>query len=797
MDLKQRKLTSKEWEFIEKPLDSSEINIINLLKEGFLNTSIKKNDTLCLIDYIKIEYNNEREKFIYIRYLQDNLIKILKYSKNKPLTYERLDSCKFKINKADQIRIKNTDKQIEIMKKNIIEFIILDLLKQSIKCREKNDINWKLGIFSIKTILNYKLNNLNSILYNLILKICKEIESEINIKDLIYRGVDIIEKNSNLLKYKDDELYDHQKKLFNLFNNKSGNKLVLYQAATGTGKTLSPIGLINKYKIIFVCAARHVGLSLARSAINARIKVAFAFGCEDADSIRLHYNAVKDCTRDKFNGRIKKVDNSQGQLVELIICDLISYIPAMYYMLAFNNKNDIITYWDEPTITLDYEEHPCHQIIKKNWSENIIPNIILCSATLPTEDEITETIDNYKERFNGDIYSIKSNNYNKSISLINKEGNLTSLHSLYDDYTKIYKAGCYCINNKNLLRYVDLGECINLIYILNEYFINEINESLTIDYNFKNLKDISMISIKDYYLKLITNIDPEIWPQIQKHLKINNRFESNILITTQDAHTLTDGPTIFLAENINKIGKFCIQRANIPLSILKDIYSSIKLNDDINEKMLNLNKNLEDLLAKDIENNNDNKISNTDRGSPEEKKIRNDIKHLSKQIKNIKLPMQYIPNSPEHLLKYFGATNKNNIFTSNINEEEIKKIMMISNIDDFWKLLLLMGIGVFQLDNNLEYIEIMKELAYKQKLYLIIASGDFIYGTNYQFCHCYLSGDLNNISQEKVIQAIGRVGRNKLQFDYTIRFRDNKLINKLFEKEYNKPEVKNINILFS
>jgi hypothetical protein len=434
MDLNQRKLTSNEWEFIEKPLEPSEIKIINLIKEGFIKTDIKKNDTLCLIDYIKIENNKDREKFIYVRYLQDNFIKILKYSKSKSFTYEILDLFKSKINKADQIRIKNTDKQIDNMKKNIIEFIILDLLKQSIKCKEKNNINWKLGIFSIKTILNYKLNNFNSILYNLILNICVELEKEINIKDLIYRGVDLIEKNSNLLKYKDNELFDHQKKLFNLFNNESGNKLVLYQAATGTGKTLSPIGLVNKYKIIFLCAARHVGLSLARAAINAGIKVAFAFGCEDADSIRLHYNAVKECTRDKYNGKIKKVDNSQGQLVELIICDLKSYIPAMYYMLAFNHKNDIITYWDEPTITLDYDDHPCHEIINRNWSENIIPNIILCSATLPSQNEIADTIENYKEKFEGEIYSIKSNNYNKSISLINKEGNLTSLHSLYDDY---------------------------------------------------------------------------------------------------------------------------------------------------------------------------------------------------------------------------------------------------------------------------------------------------------------------------------------------------------------------------
>ena len=64
MDLNQRKLTSNEWEFIEKPLESSEIKIINLIKEGFIKTDIKKNDTLCLTDYIKIENNNVYYQFI-------------------------------------------------------------------------------------------------------------------------------------------------------------------------------------------------------------------------------------------------------------------------------------------------------------------------------------------------------------------------------------------------------------------------------------------------------------------------------------------------------------------------------------------------------------------------------------------------------------------------------------------------------------------------------------------------------------------------------------------------------------
>ena len=90
----------------------------------------------------------------------------------------------------------------------------------------------------------------------------------------------------------------------------------------------------------------------------------------------------------------------------------------------------------------------------------------------------------------------------------------------------------------------------------------------------------------------------------------------------------------------------------------------------------------------------------------------------------------------------------------------------------------------------------MKKLAEHQKLYLIIASSDCIYGTNYQFCHGYLSKDLQNMTQEKMIQAFGRVGRQNNQMDYTIRIRDVDLIKKLFLPEENKIEVKNMNRLF-
>ena len=65
------------------------------------------------------------------------------------------------------------------------------------------------------------------------------------------------------------------------------------------------------------------------------------------------------------------------------------------------------------------------------------------------------------------------------------------------------------------------------------------------------------------------------------------------------------------------------------------------------------------------------------------------------------------------------------------------------------------------------------------------------------FVNGYLSKDLKNMTQEKMIQAFGRVGRSSSQNDYTLRIRDNNLILKLYTKDNNKPEVINMNKLFS
>ena len=166
---------------------------------------------------------------------------------------------------------------------------------------------------------------------------------------------------------------------------------------------------MKQNKVIFTCTAKHVGLQLAKACISLEIPIAIAFGCTDPSDIRLHYFAAKDFIRHRRTGSIFRVDNSNGEKVQLIITDIQSYLPAMNYMLAFNREENIVWYWDEPTITLDYETHEFHKILKKNWKQNEIPNVVLSSATLPNMDEIMPMTTSFKTKF-------KTNNVEEIIS---------------------------------------------------------------------------------------------------------------------------------------------------------------------------------------------------------------------------------------------------------------------------------------------------------------------------------------------------------------------------------------------
>jgi len=875
MDLNQRKLIKSEWDSIEIPVSRDEIDILNLIIKGFHDVNIKINKNDSIFTFLKIEYSVKMEDYLYNKYLREIVEKIISAHQVISIKIDVIGDIQIK--SADKIRLEKNS--VENLKKaNLYEYILLNYINILLE----NKINSPQFILSYFTLYKLLKNNIEKINRH-VLQFCKNIinvyKDDINLMDFLENSVELIEKNVELLKYDDMILYDHQKEIFTICKNHQP-KLILYMAPTGTGKTLTPLGLSEKYRVIFVCAARHVGLALARSAISVNKKIAFAFGCASADDIRLHYFAAKDYTVNKRSGSIKKVDNSNGENVEIIISDIKSFIPAMYYMKAFNSDAEIIVYWDEPTITLDYKEHSFHEIIKKNWSENSIPTVILSSATLPKVHELTETVMDFKNKFaNSEIFQIVSHDCKKSIPIINKNGYIELPHylNMSENYENIVKIIEHCENYLTLLRYFDLNEVINFIVYVNKN--NLVGERFKIERYFDTLDDINMKNVKLYYIQLLKNINPTKWSTIYDYLIkkrlpklsenntvdnkgnkiLNNNNNNNILskmksigpgvnltsaitiekpivrsltgennintsvtgktnnnqtgtsgiyITTKDSYTLTDGPTIFICDDIEKISKFCIQQANIPTIVMDELMKKIEYNNILNKKIDELEKEL-DYLKEQEENKltvSSNSLKNVrkfnrdsdkvDEGKSKKSQLTKDIENYRQMIKNVSLNETFIPNKLHHLKKWSDGLNTTNAFTCDIKENIINDILLLNGIDDTWKILLLMGIGVFITHENIKYTEIMKKLADDQKLFTIIASSDYIYGTNYQFCHGYISKGMN-LTQEKIIQAMGRVGRNNIQQNYSLRFRDDDQIIKILTHDPDKPEIINMNLLFN
>lgn len=882
MDLiQQNKLSKNEWESIEVPVSDDEKKTLQLIMNGFDNVDIQYNENMSLLQLLKLTNENYYHIYFYNEYFENIMKDIMsdqKLKKKKGIsnesrsektkviqnTYEnwnREDSPKKtnqqKIKKIDMIRIQHLSKIIEHQKLIIVEFAMLDFCEKMLNLFVEENTMYGFYLFTLIHLQKSCILNVNIYVKSFLQKMMAVVLSHTTLTDIFHHSPNFIEKNTNILKYENTTLYSHQKHLFSLFKNAPSNtsKLILYTAPTGTGKTMSPIGLSTKYKIIFVCMARHVGLALAKSSITIGKKVAFAFGCETASDIRLHYFAAINYTVNKKSGGIKKVDNSIGNNVEIMICDIKSYLIAMHYMLAFHEEHTIITYWDEPTISMDCIDHPLHETIHMNWKENRISKMVLSCATLPNEKELIDVTMDFRGKFeNAEIHTVTSYDCKKTISLLNKDNKCSLPHLLFSNYDELMISVNHCLENKTLMRYFDLEEIVRCVeYINTMKLVNSPYDLLS--YFNNNIYEINMQSIKTYYLEMLKRVSKNKWNLIHEHLvstqpykfntnagemkkiksieevprtsvqitrlnsvnsislNVMNAVTNGVLLTTTDAYTLTDGPTIFLAENVEKIAKFLIQQSKIPEAVMEDIMRKISENDVIQNKINVIEKTVEDLWGKDKD---------------KEKKMEKDIlnkdinkwmvesENLQHQLKPIHLDPKYVPNTRPHQMLWGGnETIVENAFVPSIDENTVKQIMSL-DVEKYMKLLLLLGIGMFvntnenekidgsrlknskdspegddhlsggrerKIKNNVHYVhynEIMKKMAVEQKLYVIIADTDYVYGTNYQFCHGFIGKDLTNMTQQKTIQAMGRIGRNKMQQDYTVRFRDDTIIRKLF-----------------
>jgi hypothetical protein len=491
--------------------------------------------------------------------------------------------------------------------------------------------------------------------------------------------------------------------------------------------------------------------------------------------------------------------------------------------------------------------------------------MVLSCATLPKEEDIQPVIDDFREKFdNASVHTITSFDCKKSIPILNKDGYCVLPHMLYPEYQDLQKCVEYCNNNRTLLRYFDLREILVFIEYINDHRL--VGDDYLLDNYFhgEKVENITMDSIKIYYLMLLKNISMRHWniiynyvtasqkrkfqPNVKKMYsldsssiskssqgnklertnsvssssitqnpaaveKTQNTATAGIMLTTLDAYTLTDGPTIFLTEDVKKIGTFYVQQSNLSSTIFQHILTKITRNNDIMKRIEILESTLAEKQEKSfddtskahkssslISNSKSDKGSGMSSGSEssrltkDSEKLLDEINMLRSQIMSVSLDPSYVPNTKPHqeIWAPGGAIHKA-AFVASIDEDTAKQIMTL-DIENNLKVLLMLGIGLFLEKANVSYMELMKKLALDQHLFMIIASSDYIYGTNYNFTHGFIGKDLTNMTQNKIMQCLGRIGRNRIQQEYTARFRDDAMIKLLFQNIDPKQNRETINM---
>ena len=814
--LNQTKLSKQEWTQMETPLTSTkESNILKMINRGYVDETTSYNPYVCLREYLSVDV--KMDAFVFDAILRDRILKINKKDVLLMQDFMKtIKSSKKNASKADQIRIQNSMKLFEKgdYDDTIIEFVLLRELKIISKIRQKSesyntDKKYMVSLYNIYCIYNTYTASLNELFGTIVKHFLATFKKELNVDFMLKHISKFIEHNP-ALKYNSFSLYSHQKEIIQIFKVEPEKpKFIFYCAPTSSGKTLSPLALSTGYKVLFVCASKHIGLSLAKSAYHLKKRVGFAFGCKDIDHIRLNYNAI--CCYKENHYKKKIPDHSVGTNVDIMISDLTSFEYAMLYMKAFHKVENTILFWDEPTIGLDEHEHMLHDKMKSIWDLNVIPNVVFSCATLPKQHKIGGIVQQFETKFPGVIHKyIESYDQTTNLMIYDEFGNVLVPHTYFEDHAKMKAFLEY--QGPKYFKFYNCNECAKFLLFYKDCIQNDFIEN-----QFQsNIDTMNLSTIKDKYVKCLMQIDPAQWGAIRDHYlslyplvnKPNEMIGTEL--TTKHACSLTNGPTLYVSNQIHNVCKYLLHIAKMNPTLLKSIQEKIKQNNQVSEILLKKRKDYEDKIAKFQDND---KVMEDMRFPPDVLELGREITSLESRIKELHVDSVFQPNTRDHYQKWNSQQeleyDKSDVYSSRVDDESIKNIMQLSTIHDVYKILLLMGIGVFsneimpcdeddpdiRTENN-SYLETMKRLAEEKSLYLIVANSDYIYGTNYQFSHCYLGKDMKNMSQEKVIQCIGRIGRQDRNKHFSFRFRSKEQMELLYQIPEGSIEADNMNKLF-
>jgi hypothetical protein len=839
----QSRLSKAEWESVEVPLPESEMEIVRLLLSDDDDTLLRFRDP-SLVSFMQLEKKDAAvHRFVFEKYFLDPFSALKSTAMDVDMKsfwrywctrYEQEKKEEGKLvsltwKKADEIRLKNAHSMLEYNASHCAESMVWTICTRGL-FQEASDRSTLRDLYTLHQILpharvipgfNPFVLQLAEEWFRVVQHFWEQMEPDDDEDEddeeestvvvgqqlhvaLLQNAQLILDRNMEWHRFRPQQLYVHQQSLFSLFRAPPPPSIVFYAAPTGTGKTKSPIGLVQyDYCVLFVCAARHIGLDVARTAIAARQKVGFAFGCESARDVRLHHFAATNPTRCPRSGRIVKCNDEDGSRVQLLISDVQSMKVAIEYLLhSGKDRARMIVFHDEPTISMEHADHPLHAPLQANWNVMVhhyqLPYIILSCATLPHPEWWTgqSTLGSPYQ-----VVRIASHDTMKSITLVDTEGYVAMPHRMLFSPEELRHCVQFLLAEETMFRYLDTQECAR--YLLDHEPEPDVWFSIA---SFDNR------SLKERYLRvLLLRQEGLPSPAVQPITKLFPfSSESGMLLTTQDAHTFQYGQSLILANNVDTIATFLVQQSHLPPTILSSLLAILDNNASLHRQMEPLRQSLDDLSMKEMD-----KERKMAKASDDDAVVikltsglalQQQLQRLELQLRIAQLDAVYVPNTLKHVFKYrpdMGSADHAALFSGHVSESEVNTFLHCpcdqpDKGDDHVRLLFLMGIGVL-CPAYPSSVELVKQCMNRESLFMTLLSDDYIFGLNNQCAHLVLCKDLQFMTRSKVMQALGRVGRGEWKAQYTVRFRSNALLRTCFlpeEVEHNM-ELRNFNRLFA
>ena len=157
MDLSQRKLNKSEWDSIEIPVLREELEILNLITQGYHDVNVKINNNNSIFTFLKIDYNEKMEDCLFNKFLSERVLKVENILKVNDATYRGLKiDANAKINSADKIRLERFDEHT-LKKNEIYEFLLLSHIEKLVFEFEKNIFTFHFHYFTLYKLIKNNL----------------------------------------------------------------------------------------------------------------------------------------------------------------------------------------------------------------------------------------------------------------------------------------------------------------------------------------------------------------------------------------------------------------------------------------------------------------------------------------------------------------------------------------------------------------------------------------------------------------------------------------------------------------